>query len=243
MKAKRKYPALVALTALCLWLLWASSLVQFTISSKGMEPSFYEGDRVMVSRLSYGWRPRIPFNFGNPCFGYERPEKGDWMAFRNPSEGSLEKKNQGVLIGKCLAIPGDTVWISWDGTILDNTHHTSQAYPFVVPGKGLKIDVTRWNAALLCRTLNYHEHRYATNQGDTLIIMEGKKKRSVCFTKDYFWFGQTNTQSKCDTRYLGFLPENNLIGRAVFVSYSVNPEAPAYACLRASRFFHKISKN
>ena len=243
MKAKRKYLPLVALTALCLWLLWASSLVQFAISSKGLEPGFYEGDRVMVSRLSYGWRPHIPFGFGNPCFGYASPKKGDWMAFRNPSEGATGNSGHGILTGKCLALPGDTVWVSWDGTMLSSMKQTNRAYPFVVPGKRVKVEVTRWNAELLCRTLNRHEQRYAVNQGDTLIVIGGKAERSVSFKKDYFWFGQSNPQSKCDTRYLGFLPETNLVGRVLFVSYSINPDAPAYSCFRASRFFYNTSKN
>ncbi|MEG1580099.1 MAG: S26 family signal peptidase [Bacteroidaceae bacterium] len=240
MKKGRTFLSAFVITALVTWLLWAGLLVQFTVSTGENAPALYAGDRVLVSRLSYGWRPQLPFGFGSFCLGYKSPQRGQWMAFRNPTGGSIDCHQRGVLLGQCRALPGDTVWVSWDGVVVDPQIQTNKAYPFVVPGRKVKVEVKPWNARLLCRTLNKHEHIPAVLVGDTAILVAGKWRRTLTFTKDYFWIGSHRALADCDTRNLGYLPDDHLLGRVVRLSYSVDPEAPFYACFRGSRFFRSV---
>ena len=87
----------------------------YTVPGTTLEPAFKAGDRVMVNRWSYGLRTGGEglFSYGRLC--RQSLSKGDWIA--------LDDSVGNVLIGRCQALPGDTVRIE-ERTI-------------IVPGKAL----------------------------------------------------------------------------------------------------------
>jgi len=100
---------LVALAGALLVMLAFRALV-FTIYSvggAGLEPAFKAGDRVVVNRWSYGLRTGGGgvFSYGRLC--WQSPKKGEYVAF----EDSVGR----MLIGRCTALPGDTVTLPGKG--------------------------------------------------------------------------------------------------------------------------------
>lgn len=94
---------LVALLVAFLVMLTFRALVLtiYTVPGPTLEPEFKAGDRVMVNRWSYGLRTGGEglFSYGRLC---RQPVlKGDWVA--------VEDSAGRVLIGRCSALPGDTV--------------------------------------------------------------------------------------------------------------------------------------
>ena len=90
----------------------------YTVPCKGLEPAFFQGDRVMVNRWSYGLRTG-----GEGLFAYARilrqpVERGDIVAL-NDSSGQ-------VIICRCTAVPGDS---------LPMTTSSAASAKTVVPGK------------------------------------------------------------------------------------------------------------
>ena len=107
-------PFLRFLSALCVAMVLmlfvrATCFTIYTIDGTALEPTLLEGDRVMVSRWSYGLRTGghgSLFAYGRLC--RQRISKGDIVAFDDPRP-TTEGGTGGVLIGRCTAGPGDTV--------------------------------------------------------------------------------------------------------------------------------------
>jgi signal peptidase I len=94
---------LLALAASILAMLAFRALVftVYTVDGSALEPAFEAGDRVVVNRWSYGLRTGGSglFSYGRIC--PQSPRKGEFLAV----EDSLGR----VLVGRCMALPGDTV--------------------------------------------------------------------------------------------------------------------------------------
>ncbi len=112
-------------------------------------------------------------------------------------------------------------------------------HPFVVPGKGHSVRVYPWNVKLLRNTIVQHEGRRAEVKGDTLWV-DGHRVASYTFTKDYYWMASNNSMSLCDSRLFGFVPKDHLIGKAVWVWFSKDPEKGLFEGYRYKRFFRKV---
>ena len=83
------------------------------IPSSGMENSLYKGERILVSKWSYGLRVPFPSVFGYHRIAASAAEKGDIVLFNNPhpknSESRIESRE--LFISRCVGIPGDTLML------------------------------------------------------------------------------------------------------------------------------------
>ena len=104
-----------------------------------------------------------------------------------------------------------------------------KAYPYVVPQKGRAVEVHPWNRALLCNTIRNHEHKRAEIRRDTLFV-EGKPVKMYVFSKNYYWMASNNPVNRCDSRLFGFVPEDHIIGKALYVWFTS----------QKGRFFQRI---
>lgn len=99
----------------------------------------------------------------------------------------------------------------------------AESYPLVIPARGKSVNVYPWNRALLCNTIQYHEHRRATIERDTLWV-DGKPVSSYTFSKDYYWMVSNNPVNLSDSRLFGLVPHDHLVGKAAYVWYSPRKE-------------------
>ena len=88
--------------ALLIAILIRSLIIQpFYIPSSSMEPTLLVGDRIFVSKYSYGYsKHSFPFspNFSNNRFLFKRPEQGDLIVFKTPADNRTDYIKR--LIGK-----------------------------------------------------------------------------------------------------------------------------------------------
>jgi len=110
---------------------------------------------------------------------------------------------------------------------------------WVVPGKGMNIQILPWNATLYHNTIALHEGRNTRLSNDTLFI-DGKQVSSYTFTKDYYWMGADNSVNLSDSRLFGLVPHDHLIGKANYIWFSKEPETGIMGGYRWNRFFTKI---
>ena len=93
--------------ALIIAVLIMSLLFQpFYIPSSSMEPTLLVGDRIFVSKYTYGYsKHSFPFspNFSNNRFFSKMPERGDLIVFKTPSD------NRTDYIKRLIGLPGDTI--------------------------------------------------------------------------------------------------------------------------------------
>ena len=209
---------------------------QYTVTSGGQEPALYRGDRVLVTRTSYGLRLPLVSLWGYHRWGKGTPRKGEWIAFNQPAgiPNAIDRKP--VCIARCTATPGDTVWLTWNQRVVTSHYPSSSIYPFVIPGWQHPVRVTPWNIRLLCNTLNRHEGRKAIIR-DSVLWIDNRPTRTVRVRQDYYWVSSGRESDLNDSRYFGLIPETHLIGRARCVTYSTDPAQPLYRSFRADRFF------
>lgn len=70
-------------------------------------------------------------------------------------------------------------------------------------------------------------------RGETLIVPSLKD----CADADYYWMESINTDNPVDSRLIGFVSEEYIIGRVIMVAYSHDPARPLWSGWRTDRFF------
>ena len=212
----------------------------FTIPSSSMKPNLLIGDYVIVSKFSYGYsKHSVPFSpplFSGRLFGGE-PQRGDVIVFKTPAEGHKD------LIKRLVGVPGDRIQVK-GGALWVN----EQPLKRVADGRGEPGSCP--NGAIPERFLetNLVGRTYATydcgpgdlDDTDVYLVPDGH----------YFFMGD-NRDNSVDSRVIpevggvGFVPAENLIGKAETVLLSWNEGAAIFKPwtwfdLRWGRAFHSL---
>jgi signal peptidase I len=185
----------------------------FYIPSSSMEPTLLVGDRIFVSKYTYGYsKHSFPFspNFSNTRFFQKTPIVGDLVVFKTPTD------NRTDYIKRLIGLPGDTIqFINGDLFINNNK----------IPRKKIKntkyIRCGKYNLATetFIETLpNGIEHLVSYKKSGTL---KNTQKYKVPLNH-YFLMGDNRDCSK-DSRFLdsvGYVKNLNLVGKANVIFFS-----------------------
>jgi signal peptidase I len=94
--------------------------------------------------------------------------------------------------------------------------------PIAMPRKGETVALTPVNIVLYKRIIDVFEDNDLRIEGERIFI-NGKETRSYTFKMDYYWMMGDNRHNSADSRYWGFVPEDHIVGEAVFVWFSMDP--------------------
>lgn len=111
--------------------------------------------------------------------------------------------------------------------------------PLMVPARGDSIPISTLNLPLYQRIIDvYEQNDLEVVNGD--ILVNGQVVTSYVFKMDYFFVMGDNHHNSADSRYWGFVPEDHLLGKAVNVWFSVEPDKSLLEGLRKERIFSSI---
>jgi signal peptidase I len=71
-------------------------------------------------------------------------------------------------------------------------------------------------------------------------LINGKKTDSYTFKMNYYWMMGDNRHDSDDSRFWGFVPEDHIVGKALFIWLSLDDQASFLDKIRWSRFFKII---
>ncbi len=211
----------------------------FNIPSGSMRPTLLVGDYLFVSKFSYGYSkhslifslPLIPGRIFSKV-----PERGDVAVFKKPTDNTTD------YIKRIVGLPGDTIQVI-NGVLNINGK--------AVERKRAGVHVLRDESGNLREIPRYIEilpngrQHYILEESDQAL----KDNTPVYTVPENHVFGMgDNRDNSQDSRFLdsvGFIPLENLVGRAEFLFFSIDNAAPWQfwkwgSALRTDRFFEGI---
>ena len=216
-------------------------LQPFYIPSSSMEPNLLVGDRLFVTKYSYGYSkhsfPFSPAIFKGRLF-FDAPERGDVVVFKTPAD------NRTDYIKRLIGLPGDRIQFIDHNLYINNIE--------ILKSKKLN------NNKIYCgeRNININLFEEILPNGkkhNTVYLKDSSYKNSDEFIvpeNHYFFLGDNRDCSK-DSRYLssvGYVHKDNLVGKAQFVFFSSDRSIGSFfyfwkwnKSIRFDRFFKKIN--
>ena len=113
--------------------------------------------------------------------------------------------------------------------------------PVWIPKKGATVKLNMKNIAVYERPIRAYEHNDLKVKNGQIYI-NGRLAHSYTFKMDYYWMMGDNRHNSADSRYWGFVPEDHIVGKPIFIWWSHNPDHPGFSGIRWSRLFNFVDK-
>ena len=213
----------------------------FYIPSSSMEPNLLVGDRLFVTKYSYGYS-KHSFPFSPPIFKgrimSNEPNRGDVVVFKTPAD------NRTDYIKRLIGLPGDRIQFIDSNLYINNSEIMKSRTSIddeIYCGKK-KIDVFTFEELLPegNRYYTVYLKDYSFQNSDIFIV-----------PKDHYFFLGDNRDCSKDSRFLtsvGYVHKDNLVGKAQFIFFSSDKTVGSIfsfwkwnRSLRFDRFFKKIN--
>ena len=196
----------------------------YNIPSGSMLKNLLVGDYIFVSKYTYGYsKHSLPFSIPlipNRIFSSE-PMRGDVVVFKLPSDGKTD------YIKRVIGMPGDKIQII-NGEVYINNQRLSYKEIGVYEDNNL---INRKKKALGCRNEKLKILEETLPNGKSYNILDSDITSYADNTgiynvpKDHFFVMGDNRDNSQDSRYIksvGFIPFDNLVGRAELIFFSWN---------------------
>ena len=113
--------------------------------------------------------------------------------------------------------------------------------PLLIPKEGSTIQLDSMNVDKYKYVIKYYEGNKNVIIDGYTISIDGKIIRSYTFKQDYYFMMGDNRHHSADSRYWGFVPADHVVGKAVFVWMSLDPNKSWFSKIRWSRLFRFVN--
>ena len=223
--------------ALIIAIIIRSLIIQpFYIPSSSMEPTLLIGDRIFVTKYSYGFsKHSFPFspNFSDNRFFSKKPEQGDLVVFKTPAD------NRTDYIKRLIGLPGDEIQFV-EGDILINKKKILRKETKI--SQAIKCGNYNLETKIFIETLpNGVKYMAAYNKNGTL---QNTKKFKV--PQDHYFLMGDNRDCSKDSRFLddvGYVKNLNLVGKARIIFFSNDTKKSSLLKFWNLRDFFRFERN
>ncbi|MCD8297474.1 MAG: signal peptidase I [Prevotella sp.] len=121
-----------------------------------------------------------------------------------------------------------------------NTKWTRDNYgPIWIPKKGDSIKLDLNNLPIYERPIRVYEGNKLEVK-DGKIFINDKQTNYYTFKMDYYWMMGDNRHNSADSRYWGFVPEDHIVGKPIFIWWSSDPDRHGFGGIRWNRLFQFV---
>jgi signal peptidase I len=201
----------------------------YKIPTASMNETLVPGDYLLVNKFIYGARTPQKFLYISlPHFQFPKLSdihRGDVIVFEFPGElNEVFPVRNLFLVKRCIGLPGDTIDIV-NGTVRVNRLSAGQLrkastdFPVtIVPTKGMKIEL---NTATVAKWKVFIQREGSSvEQRNNALMIDGQESSSYTVKKNYYFALGDNINNSADSRVWGFIPEENVVGKAVIIYWS-----------------------
>ena len=213
----------------------------FYIPSSSMEPTLLVGDRLFVTKYSYGYsKHSLPFSppILNKRIFFNSPDRGDVVVFKTPAD------NRTDYIKRLIGLPGDQVQFIDANLYLNN----SEILKSKIKNK-LKINCGNRSIDVF----RFEEKLPNGKKFHTVYLKDYTYQNSDVFEvpKNHYFFLGDNRDCSKDSRFLssvGYVHKDNLVGKAQFIFFSSDRKVGSifafwkwHKSIRFNRTFERIN--
>ena len=182
----------------------------FFIPSSSMEPTLLVGDRIFVSKFSYGYS-KHSFPFSLPLINervlFSEPELGDIIVFKTPENLRID------YIKRLVGLPGDKI------QMIDGILHIND---IPVKRKKIRSETKLINNGQIRNVLVYEETLPNNVYYETFDMGNTRADNTseIFIPEDSYFFMGDNRDNSKDSRFVGSVPKNNLVGKAQIIFFA-----------------------
>lgn len=188
-------------------------VASYRVSTDSMSEVLQKGDYILVDKLKRK----------------DNPGRGRPVLFFSPLQ--KDKTGPPLFLSRCVGMPGDTLYItdkayringlSFPNLISDDPQvgEVQEEYTLVVPRKNIPY---RLNAISLvvCKEAILQEIGDRASFKEGKLYIDGRESSFFIFRQDYYWMLSDNVKESVDSRFLGFIPAERVVGNVWFCWYS-----------------------
>ncbi|MBB1269839.1 signal peptidase I [Shewanella sp. SR44-3] len=190
----------------------------FQIPSGSMMPTLLVGDFILVEKFSYGLRDPV---WRSKLVETGQPERGDVFVFKYPQEPKMD------YIKRVIGLPGDKVIYKNKGIIIEPACNGQSVCPEPMIIDMLEVNRGQFNQAGVALTrlteqLDGVEHDVLINPSKPdysahFYPQPGLNRGEFLVPQGMYFAMGDNRDNSTDSRFWGFVPEENLVGKAVAI--------------------------
>jgi signal peptidase I len=206
-----------------------SSLLDWNdVPTGSMKPSIIEGDRILVNKLAYDFK--IPYwTWDNKTYAIAKwgdPKPGEIVVFYSPKDGIR-------LVKRVVAGPGDTVQLINERLFINGV---AAQYGPLEPQ--IASQVTQGEQ----QTNKFYREKLGNNLNHPVMFIPGRTFAAnygpVTVPAGHYFMMGDNRDNSADSRFIGPVPRESIVGRASRVALSVDPSN--WYMPRFVRFFRSL---
>ncbi|MDP7321281.1 MAG: signal peptidase I [Bacteriovoracaceae bacterium] len=190
----------------------------FKIPSGSMIPTLLIGDFILVNKFSYGFK--VPFSdwFTDPVYitGPDRPDRGDVIVFKYPKDPSFN------YIKRVIGLPGETIQVVDKVVYVNNEPIRAEDFDGSQIMEDMDEKYKNFNFKFFKTKTGEHTHITQINEDNAFTANFGP----VTVPANHYFAMGDNRDFSADSRSWGFVPFENIKGRAMLVWFSLSLPIP-----------------